>query len=159
MRFSFCVLLLLLLAPCLVSAQEAVLTGGGDASSSNGSVNYSIGQVVYEFYEANDGSSAEGVQHPYELFIVTSTGDELISDQLVKAYPNPVVDWVEVQLSYFSESEELYYQLYGLNGQILVSDQITSDRTIINLQLLAAGTYLLKVHGLVDRSFKLVKTN
>lgn len=159
MRFSYCIILMLLLTPTLVSAQEALLATGGDASSPNGSVSCSIGQVVYEMYQTEDGSSAEGVQHPYELFIVTSTGEELISGQTVKAYPNPVVDWVEVQLGNFSETEKLQYQLYDIHGQVLLSDHITSERTTINLQNLAAGTYVLRVSGFLDRSFRLVKNN
>ena len=61
MKFKTAVLLLLgtMLRPVL--AQEAVITVGGDASSSDGTVAYSIGQIVYTTIIGTNGSVAQGV--------------------------------------------------------------------------------------------------
>ena len=48
--------LLLSMTISVINAQEAVLTTGGDSSSSSGSIAYSVGQVVYTTNSSNDGT-------------------------------------------------------------------------------------------------------
>ena len=64
-------LLFLVLQLTGLHAQEAIITSGGDASGSTGSVSYTIGQVVYTTNTGTNGSAAQGVQQPYEISVVT----------------------------------------------------------------------------------------
>ena len=128
----------------VVIAQEAVLTSGGDASSTNGSVSYSVGQMVYTTITGTDGSVAQGVQQPYEISVSTAiknTEDILLE---FKAYPNPVKD----NLSLYAGKHDInnmYYQLLDIKGKILENKKITSIESTINMSGLPHGTYFLKV--------------
>ena len=51
-------------------AQEAVSSTGGDASGSGGTASYTIGQVVFSNISNGRGAITQGVQQPYELFVV-----------------------------------------------------------------------------------------
>lgn len=59
-------------------AQEATNTTGGDASGSDGTVSYSVGQVVYTTNTEPTGSVAQGAQQPYEIFITAGIGETSI---------------------------------------------------------------------------------
>jgi hypothetical protein len=51
-----------------ISAQDAMLSAGGSFSSVDGSVAFSVGQFAFHEFSNKDGSVAEGVQHPWEIF-------------------------------------------------------------------------------------------
>jgi hypothetical protein len=73
-------------------------------------------------------------------------------------YPNPTTDHVNLKISNFNK-ENLSYQLYSLHGQLLSRGEIKENITVIGMQRLSMGMYLLKVN-LDDRevkSFKIIK--
>lgn len=55
-----------------LQSQEAILTSGGNASGSGGTVSYSIGQTFYTTYMGANGSVSHGVQHPFETLNETT---------------------------------------------------------------------------------------
>ena len=61
---------------CNVNAQNNTITTGADASNTNGSISYSIGQIDY----VSSGNAStfinQGLQQPYE--IVTLSGNEIL---------------------------------------------------------------------------------
>ena len=152
----------LLMTIVSVKAQEAVLTSGGDASSTNGSVSYSVGQVVYTTITGTDGSVAQGVQQPYEISV--STAIENTEDILLefKAYPNPVKDNLRLYAGRH-DIKDMYYQLLDIKGKILENKKITNIESSINMSVLPRGTYFLKVIYRSDTSsdemkvFKIIK--
>ena len=153
----------LLLTIASVKAQEAVLTSGGNASSdNNGSVSYSVGQMVYTTITGTDGSVAQGVQQPYEISVSTAiknTEDILLE---FKAYPNPVKDNLRL-LAGRHDIKDMYYQLLDIKGKVLENKKITSVESLINMSGLPHGTYFLKVIYRSDTSsdemkvFKIIK--
>ncbi|NLF43456.1 MAG: T9SS C-terminal target domain-containing protein, partial [Bacteroidales bacterium] len=50
-----------------LSAQNSINTSGGNASSTDGNMSYSVGQVFYNTSQGTNGSIIEGVQQPYEI--------------------------------------------------------------------------------------------
>ncbi|MGD0341661.1 MAG: hypothetical protein ABSA76_08155, partial [Bacteroidales bacterium] len=58
-----------------IHAQSTITTSGGNASGSGGSASYTIGQVVYSTITGTNGSSAQGVQQPYEISIITGIAE------------------------------------------------------------------------------------
>ncbi|MEN8230679.1 MAG: T9SS C-terminal target domain-containing protein, partial [Bacteroidota bacterium] len=75
-----------------LQAQEAIPATGGNASGSGGSVSYTVGQVTYQTHSGTSGSIAEGVQQPYEIWVVTDIEEAAGINLSVNAYPNPVTD-------------------------------------------------------------------
>ncbi len=154
---------MLITAMVSINAQEAVLTSGGNASSdNNGSVSYSVGQMVYTTITGTDGSVAQGVQQPYEISVSTAiknTEDILLE---FKAYPNPVKDNLRL-LAGRHDIKDMYYQLLDIKGKVLENKKITSVESLINMSGLPHGTYFLKVIYRSDTSsdemkvFKIIK--
>ncbi len=128
----------------VVKAQEAILTSGGNASSDNGSVSYSVGQMVYTTITGTEGAVAQGVQQPYEISVSTAiknTEDILLE---FKAYPNPVKDNLRLY-SGKHDINDMYYQLLDIKGKVIENKKITSIESSINMSGLSHGTYFLKV--------------
>lgn len=141
----------------LTHAQESVNASGGDASSSEGSVAYSIGQVVYTMHSNSDGSIAQGVQQVYEI---SDLGiKETTFNITLTAFPNPTVDNLTLQISNYND-ETLIYHVYGTEGKLLDSGKVESEQTTIGMRSLPASTYYVHVLNSEKQkvqSFKIIK--
>jgi len=138
-------------------AQESVNASGGDATGSGGTVAYSIGQVVYTTNNGISGSAAQGVQHVYEIFTVGIEGTTL--DISLTAFPNPTTDNLTLQISDFN-NEKLAYQLYDMQGKMLIGGEITAKQTQINTTSLSSATYFINIINQENKniqSFKIIK--
>lgn len=140
-------------------AQQSVNTSGGDGKGSGGSVSFSIGQIAYRTAESSEIKMIEGVQQPYEIFIVTGINNHLANLLNIQAYPNPTMDYVNLSVDNFSR-ETLYYRLYDMHGRLLEIGQISQNQTQLNLYHLPSAPYLLKVMTKKQelRTFKIFKT-
>ena len=127
-----------------VQAQESVNATGGDASGSGGSASYSVGQVVYTTNTGTTGSVAQGVQQPYEIYVVTGIEAAKGINLTVSAYPNPTTDYLTLEVNAF-ELSTLNFQLYDMQGRLLQSDKITGTQTRISMGGLVPATYFVKV--------------
>lgn len=140
-----------------MKAQEALLSSGGSATGSGGSVSYSVGQVACTSISNGTGSVNQGVQQPFEFFTVgLDDAIEITLDVIV--YPNPTSDYIRLQLD-MDPSETLVYQLSDLNGRLLQHKQVLSKETLIPMGNLSTGTYLLTVYdaGKALKNFKIIK--
>jgi len=150
----------LLLLVCGISiaakAQQNSVSAGGDATGSGGSVSYSIGQVSY--IAAFDGvySVSEGVQQPYEISVLTSLEDAT-TDISFNIYPNPTVSGVNITAS--ENTGAMSFQLFDVNGKLIVQEQINSLNTTVNMDKLASGAYFLHVltENKTYKTFKIIK--
>ncbi len=151
---------LVLLALCFgeLSAQESINASGSEAAGTGGSSSYSVGQTFYTHHTSGKGSFLSGVQQPYEILVLTGIDVKAISLEL-SVYPNPTTDILHLQIA-SSFSDALSYQLFDLQGNILVSNSITDSTTPISLHAFASSTYFLKVFNSKGeiKSFKILKT-
>ena len=144
--------------PFIVQAQNTISSSGGNASGGGGTVSYSIGEVVYTRLTGINGSVSQGVQQPFEISIITAIeGAELISLEF-RIYPNPVSEILKLRTENY-EIENLRYQLYDINGNILLSNKVEINETNISMQNLISATYLLKIiQGNKEiKTFKIIK--
>lgn len=153
-------LILLLLLQCIpkMQAQKGVVSSGGNATGTGGSVSYSIGQMDYITETGTGGTATQGVQQPYE--IVTLVGEEFIDITLqMIVYPNPTSSFVNLKIDNFN-LEELNYQLYDLNGRLISDKKITQTETQIQLENYPSAIYLLNVNqkNKTIKTFKIIKT-
>jgi hypothetical protein len=139
-------------------AQEAIPATGGDVTESEGSVSYTIGQVLYITNMGTNGSVAEGVQQPYEISVVVGIEQAKDINSICKAYPNPSTDLLILEVE-IAANEDLYFQLYDMMGKLLVSKKLLNIKTNISMANLAPSTYFLKVtdHQKVVKTFKIIK--
>lgn len=145
-----------MLAMGIAHAQTSVNTGGGDATGNGGTVSYSVGQVVYTSISGADGSVAQGIQVAYEIFAVGV--DELSQVFSLTAYPNPAVDFLTLRIDDFTY-ENIFYQLYDLQGRLLKSEEILGEETQIDMGRFPSATYVLQVIQDNKRvqTFKIIK--
>ena len=152
------IIALLLFIFCLNNAfaQKIILSGGGEASGSTGSVSYSIGQIAFMTLTGTEGMVTEGVQQPYEI-LFNGLNEPGLSLEC-SAYPNPATAFVKLKIENH-EIKNLSYRLYTLNGLILKENLIKEKETIIPMDELMAGTYLLTVseNEIAVNSYKIIK--
>ena len=152
----------LICAFCSVSityAQQTAPASGGNALGIGGSSSYTVGQVVYTTNTGANGSVAQGVQQPYE--ISTLVGLEVSQIKLeLSAYPNPTSNAIHLRIGNY-ESEKLSYQLYDIQGRLLMGKPVRENHTSIVLQDFSGSLYLLKVldNNQLIKTFRIIKTN
>jgi hypothetical protein len=141
-----------------VSAQEGLNGSGGNATGTGGSVSYSIGQLLYHTHSGTNGSVAEGVQQPFEISVVTGTEDAGDIGLAVLAYPNPAADLLLLKVETL-EWRDLSYQLYGLDGKLLLTNSLKALETPIDMRSYVSGCYVLRVFSGTRpiKEFKIVK--
>lgn len=139
-------------------AQETILAAGGNATGSGGSASYSIGQAFCSIHSLTGGSITEGVQQPYEVYVISGMEETDMITLEFRAYPNPVSG------SLYLKAEQpgnlpLFYRLYDSNGRMLVNKRITVDECVVPMEHYAAGLYYLNVMTPEKklRTFKIIK--
>lgn len=141
-----------------VYSQQSINASGGNASGVGGSASYSVGQLVYSTYSGSTGTINEGIQQPFEIFILKNENFEVF-DQIV-LYPNPTS--YQLFLNLVETNNDLKYELINVVGELLLNDKIAQTSTIINLENLPAGIYILTVSSLNNsksKSYKIIKNN
>jgi len=139
-------------------AQESAVATGGDASSSDGSVSYSVGQVLVERTSDGTYNVTPGVQQAYEVSEVVGLHENVISNLELNAYPNPTTDGVTIGIPNFG-NEALSFSLIDATGRQIQKGQITSANTSVEMSNLEPATYFIKVSELSQpvKTFKIIK--
>ncbi len=140
----------LLLSTCLILysctmllyAQETVNAGGGEAKGGGGSLNYTIGQIVYTTDNGLAGSVAKGVQQAYEISTVKSI--ESLIELECSVYPNPTVDVLSFKLL-DPGYEDLNLKLQDMTGKVISSKDVVGNKTKFNMRNMSGGVYFLRV--------------
>jgi hypothetical protein len=144
-------------------AQTSINTAGNNASGTGGFVNYSIGQMVYQNHDGMSHSMSEGVQHPFEIQIVTGIEDTEGINLSISAYPNPTINYLTLSMEEDVWSKyaisQLTYQLYDLKGNILKNQKIDGPQTQINMSSYAPLTYFIRIvtEEKSIKEFKIIK--
>lgn len=142
-------------------AQENSNAAGGDATGAGGSASYTIGQVAYATHSGNNGSVTQGVQQTY--IISSETGiDGLVFIKLsIAVYPNPASDYLQLQVdaSALHSIKEMQYQLFNMQGKLLESRQLVSNKTQINMNSYKSATYFVRVisKNKIIKKFQIIK--
>jgi hypothetical protein len=146
---------------CMVAccdAQQTFSTAGGEVSGTRGTLSYTIGQVVYTTNTQVDGTVSQGVQQPYEIFIMDGIEDRYEIKLELSVYPNPAGQNIKL-ISVRNTTCNLTYQLYDMNGNLLDNNKISGTETSIPMNMLTPSTYFLKVtdNNREVKTFKIIK--
>jgi hypothetical protein len=137
-----------------VIAQQSVSASGGDAKGAGGTVAYSVGQVVYTTNDSPQGKVAQGVQHAYEIYAVST--EETASDLFVLVYPNPTPDVLTIQIDGIS-SEKISIEIVDLQGKRLRNEEVTGSITQMDMSGLPSSTYFIHIVGQQQQKLKTFK--
>lgn len=152
-----CPLLLLFLFAVAVQGQETVPATGGSGTGTGGYIAYTVGQVAFNVLTGTNGFIIQGIQQPFEISTVTGIQEENISlDFLV--YPNPTSGLLRLIIS-APDPENYRFQLFNLNGVLLLNSKITDRETEVSMEQLLPSVYFIRVlRGSIEvKIFKIVK--
>ena len=137
-----------------VFAQHSVNAGGKNEVSASGSISYSIGQVNYKFSENSSGSLAEGVQHPYEVFVLYVNETTKID---IEVYPNPTTQYLSIKIPFITAGFD--YKIYDLGSKLLKRGAISDSDTIIDIAEFASSSYILDIqkNNKSIKTYKIIK--
>ncbi len=138
-------------------SQENANAAGGNIAGVGGSVDYSVGQVVYTTNTGLDGSVSQGVQQPYAVTELLGAENPSIS-LVVKAYPNPTQNYLTLNVGN-NEISNLTFQLIDVNGRLIENKKISNAIEVIDMEKLQAAVYFLKVarNNKEIKNFKIIK--
>jgi hypothetical protein len=136
-------------------AQQGTVSSGGTASGTGGTVTSTIGETNYINTTGSGGTITQGLQQPFE--ITTGIGDMNLPVEL-SLYPNPTNEYVILNVAE-RDFAGLSYQLYDMQGNILVNQKIEGSETNITMANYASATYFIKVVNSKNESkeFKIIK--
>lgn len=123
-----------------VYSQESTNASGGDAKGINGSVAYSIGQVMYTVKSTSEGTVGQGVQQRYEIAeVFTALETELIQTPWSKmpSFPTTVTiqtkegQFVRVGINWNTSTLNVFKRgTYTLNGSLILPSFIANPSQI-----------------------------
>lgn len=132
-------------------AQSNTMASGSTILNSQGSISFSIGQVVYTEISGAAGSANQGVQQPYEIYELEKS-DPISVKFDATIYPNPTAGDLIIKLV-ADNPKDFSYVLFDLQGRMLLEGKISSLETSLSLERFPTATYILKVLA-TDTSFK-----
>lgn len=138
-------------------SQEATVASGGNSAGVNGNLSYTVGQVIYTTHFGSNGSIVQGVQQPFEIQTLLGLDNININLQL-SVYPNPTANLLSLDVKNYN-FENLQYQLFDINGRIILFGKIVQESTQLQLDVFPAAIYLLKVtdNNKEIKTFKIIK--
>ena len=141
-----------------IQAQQSLNAAGGNASGNQGTVSYSVGQLFYQSIHGSNGSVAQGVQHPYEIWVVTGIEQAEGISLMATAYPNPTSDQLILNIGQF-DTHDLFFQIFDIYGKLLKKDRITTEQTFIDMASLAPAIYFVRISqaNREVKTFKIIK--
>jgi hypothetical protein len=153
MRIAF--VLIVFFSSLISFAQQNTVAAGANATSAEGSISYSIGQIDFSNVSSSSGSVNQGVQQPFEFFV--SSVLEFGNENSFSIFPNPTNEVLNISQSFFSEKIEM--RLLDMSGRLVLSDQLNAPQHQIDLTILSQGVYNLTLieNNQILTSFKVIK--
>ena len=148
------IVLIALLTTGTVYGQEVISSQGDSYSNANGSLDFTIGEVVIN--TETDGSNVitQGFHQTNWNFLGV---DDHSSNYDAIIYPNPTLDVLNIRASSF---ENVTFTLYDAQGKLILQDVLTAIETSVQVSELPMGSYSLTLNNEAQKlkTFKLVKT-
>jgi len=143
--YQYLLFFIFLLSPNFLFAQQSINASGGDALGINGSVSYSIGQIIYTTEFSDNLIFFQGVQQAHEFFVIPDLAEKEKFALVTAVFPNPTSNYLILEVKDISVSSPLHVVLLSVSGQQVYMQEVTNPRTQIQLDHLASSLYFLKV--------------
>jgi hypothetical protein len=127
----------------LLYSQQTVATAGGNAAG-NGTVSYTIGQIITTTNTGNNGSVSQGIQQSIELFTLVNPDLKTLTLKAI-IYPNPTKDKIVLVLSDHNLTA-LTYQIFDMSGRLVKKGKVEKENTTLAMKDFSVGVYFLKVN-------------
>lgn len=153
-NYVFIFIILILTLTFSISAQNVISSAGASAIGTNVQLSWTVGEPITETFSGTNSILTQGF-HQGKL-TVTAIEPDIYPGISLSVYPNPVV--FELNLYLWGTGNTIFeYELYNIEGKLLIHKKIQNQPEIINMQKYPAGTYLLKVIANEIKSLKTFK--
>jgi Metallo-peptidase family M12B Reprolysin-like/Secretion system C-terminal sorting domain/Fibronectin type III domain/Bacterial pre-peptidase C-terminal domain len=142
----------------LVNSAGTIITTSASTGTTSETINYTAAAGIYYARVYAPLSTTFNATSCYTLKVQLGTATkELYTDNSLEVFPNPVQNMLNVDLKSNKGISEI--QLFDINGTQVMSKRTSSVRSQMNLSILPAGIYLMKVvkDGVVVSKTKVVK--
>jgi len=148
---------LFILSTSFLEAQKVIATGGDYFETANGSISFTIGEVVIETIENGHNCLTQGFQQT-TLNVFTDMDEKPLGKQWI-AYPNPTNDYVKLRIPDYLDHEGLRYQLCTYRGRIIKEGKIEEIETEFSFIDFPLAAFIIRV---IDKNkyvkiFKVIK--
>ena len=137
--------------------QELISNGGDHYKNNNQSMEWSLGEIMIDGYLGNY-SLTQGF-HQGEFIISSISEGTEYSTLEISAFPNPVVDYLNITITPFKHSS---IKIYNSIGQLVLSIMAESETSSIDLNQFSADSYIVQVlnpEARIIKAFQLSKIN
>ena len=145
------------------SAQEVVSSQGETYSNANGSIDFTVGEVIVNTGTNGTNDLTQGFHQTNWNFLGV---EDFAPDYQATIFPNPTQDVLNIKTSVY---ENVTYTLYDAQGKLVMQNILSVEQTPIQVSQLAPGSYSLELifentnDGTLSSSkrktFKLVKSH
>ena len=148
------------------SAQEVISSQGETYSNTNGSIDFTVGEVVINTGSNGTNDLTQGFHQTNWNFLGV---EDFAPNYEAIIYPNPTEDVLNIRTSTF---ENVMYTLYDAQGKLVLQNILSAEQTPIQVSQLAPGSYSLELifensyngplsssKGPKRKTFKLVKSH
>jgi hypothetical protein len=149
-----------------LSAQEVVSSQGETYSNANGSIDFTVGEVIINTGSNGTNDLTQGFHQTNWNFLGV---EDFAPDYQATIFPNPTQDVLNIKTSVF---ENVTYSLYDAQGKLVMQNILSAEQTPIQVSQLAPGAYSLELifensnngplsssKGPKRKTFKLVKSH
>lgn len=142
-------------ASLAVSAQEVVATQGESYSIANGSIDFTIGEVIIDTGTDGTNDITQGFHQTNWNFVGV---EDFAPNYEAIIFPNPTEDVLNIRTSMY---ENVTYTLYDAKGKLVMQNVLSAEQTPIQVSQLAPGNYSIILNNQTQnlKTFKLVKTH
>lgn len=128
----------------LAVGQEVVANDGDFSSSAQGSLSWTLGEVITETASTASGTFTQGFQQNYEDFL----GIQSVPQNMdLRVYPNPFLDELFITSQDLNASTQI--EIHDISGRLLYREEIHFGSGLhtqkIKLTNYLPGTYFLQI--------------
>jgi hypothetical protein len=161
--YALCLFVPVFFGTGTAKAQQVVSTAGNQSENGTVQLSWTIGEPVISTFNNGSNILTQGM-HQSKLLIDAIEEIELTGLE-ISAFPNPTNEFINLkvhQLLTGQPSEmwkEFSFELYDMNGRVIIQKHIVSPETIIQMDSYVPSTYFLKVmfDNKEVKTFKIIK--
>jgi len=121
------------------SAQEVVSSQGETYSNVNGSIDFTVGEVIINTGSNGTNDLTQGFHQTNWNFLGV---EDFAPDYQATIFPNPTQDVLNIKTSVF---ENVTYTLYDAQGKLVMQNILSAKQTPIQLSQFALRSYSLEL--------------
>lgn len=139
--------------------QQVIGSAGEELKSNKGSVNFTVGEPIIQTYLNRGGASSvtQGFHQTFfEIIDVSKNANPKNEELEIKVWPNPTVQFLNVDFGDQSSLEHLEVNIIDAKGALLADIQV-QENLVIDLRDYPVSSYFLRIYDTKNAAIKLYK--